>query len=203
MPTESEVAPPIVRQGTKKAAEQRGVTAVVHTPATGDPSMSKRLARVRAALRKSRHVAKPKATIAKDQIETFDVTFASMSERWAGASLGAVIAIEQGLPFSALDDIDALLPGTLRRIIPRSTLAAQKKKADTLTPAQGERLYQLGKVFGFATTVYGDTDSARRFLTRPHPMLDDRTPLDIALESGAGADLVVNLLGRGAYGGGA
>ena len=52
-------------------------------------------------------------------------------------------------------------------------------------------------------TVMGDKDRARRFLLNPHPMLGDRTPLDIALESGAGADLVVNLLGRGAYGGGA
>ena len=126
-----------------------------------------------------------------------------LSERWASPSLEAVTAIEQGLPFSALDDIDDLLPDTLRRIVPRSTLAAQKKKSDTLTPAQGERLYQAGKVFGFAMTVMGDKDRARRFLMRPHAMLGDRTPLDIALESGAGADLVVNLLGRGAYGGGA
>jgi putative toxin-antitoxin system antitoxin component (TIGR02293 family) len=135
--------------------------------------------------------------------ESATAAFTAMSESWANPSLEAVTAIEQGLPFSALDDIDDLLPDTLRRIIPRSTLAAQKKKSDTLTPSQGERLYQAGKVFGFAMTVFGDREKARRFLTRPHMMLDDRTPLDIALESGAGADLVVNLLGRGAYGGGA
>ena len=58
-----------------------------------------------------------------------------LSERWANPSLEAVAAIEQGLPFSALDDIEDVLPDTLRRIVPRSTLAAQKKKGDTLTPA--------------------------------------------------------------------
>lgn len=135
--------------------------------------------------------------------ETRHPVFAAQSESWANPSLEAVNAVEQGLPFSALDDLDDLLPDTLRRIIPRSTLAAQKKKGDTLTPAQSDRLYQAGKVFGFAMTVFRDREKARRFLTRPHMMLDDRTPLDIALESGAGADLVVNLLGRGAYGGGA
>ncbi len=139
---------------------------------------------------------------AKAKIASPDA-FIQMSKRWASPSLEAVTAIERGLPMGALDDIEVQLPDALRRIIPRSTLAAQKKKGDTLTAAQGERLYQAGKVFGFAATVLGDEDSARRFLTRPHPMLDDRTPLDIALESGAGADLVVNLLGRGAYGGGA
>lgn len=129
--------------------------------------------------------------------------FMAISQRWASPSLDVVTAIEEGLPFDGLDTIDDVLPDTLRRIIPRSTLAAQRKKADSLTPAQGERFYQAGKVFGFAVNVLGDEETARRFLTRPHPMLDDRTPIDIALESGAGADLVVNLLGRGAYGGGA
>ena len=51
--------------------------------------------------------------------------------------------------------------------------------------------------------IYHDEDKAREFLTRRHPMLKDQKSLDVALESGAGADMVINLLGRGAYGGGA
>ena len=66
-----------------------------------------------------------------------------------------------------------------------------------------DRLYQAGKVVGFAMQIYRDEEKVREFLTRRHPMLEDRTPLDVALESGVGADMVVNLLGRGAYGGGA
>jgi uncharacterized protein (DUF2384 family) len=42
----------------------------------------------------------------------------------------------------------------------------------------------------------------RSFLDRPHPMLDDKTPLDIALATGPGADAVINVLGRAAYSGG-
>jgi len=34
-------------------------------------------------------------------------------------------------------------------------------------------------------------------------MLDGKAPLDVALATGPGADVVINLLGRAAYGGGA
>ena len=36
----------------------------------------------------------------------------------------------------------------------------------------------------------------------PHPMLDNRAPLEVALATGLGADAVINLLGRAAYSGG-
>jgi len=41
----------------------------------------------------------------------------------------------------------------------------------------------------------------RDFLGRPHMMLDNQVPMDVALATGPGAD-AVNLLGRAAYGGG-
>lgn len=121
----------------------------------------------------------------------------------ASPSFAIAAHVARGLPVDALAGLDVVLPNIGNRIIPRSTLAAQKKKSDTLTLAQSERVYQVGKVLGFAVSVLGGEERARAFLSRPHPMLHDRTPLDVALESGAGADLVVNILGRGAYGGGA
>ena len=50
--------------------------------------------------------------------------------------------------------------------------------------------------------MFRDEAKVRDFLNRPHPMLDDRIPLELALATGPGADAVVNLLGRAAYGGG-
>ena len=35
-----------------------------------------------------------------------------------------------------------------------------------------------------------------RFLNRPHLLLGERTPLDVARESTAGADLVVRIIGE-------
>ncbi len=122
---------------------------------------------------------------------------------WAAPSLEAVTSIANGLSFMVLDGIEAQLPGVRDDIIPRSTRAAQKKKSDSLTPAQSESVYQVKKVLDFAAQIFQDEDKTHRFLTRPHPMLGNRPPLDLAIESGAGADLVINILGRGAYGGGA
>ena len=42
----------------------------------------------------------------------------------------------------------------------------------------------------------GDRQAVARFLNRPHPLLDGRTPLAVAKESTAGAELVVRLVGE-------
>ena len=57
-------------------------------------------------------------------------------------------------------------------------------------------------MFSFALDIYGAPERAREFLGRAHPMLDGKAPLDVALATSPGADLVINLLGRAAYGGG-
>ena len=116
-------------------------------------------------------------------------------------------SILDGLPVSALDRLAELVaPGDSRfkfRLIPKATLERRRKSAaQRLTSEEGDRLARLAKVFGFALDLYGEPDRARAFLTRPHPMLDGKPPLDVALATGPGADLVVNLLGRAAYGGG-
>lgn len=41
----------------------------------------------------------------------------------------------------------------------------------------------------------GDEGAATRFLERPHPLLDGRTPKEVAC-TGEGADRVVRLIGR-------
>ncbi|MGK2911473.1 MAG: antitoxin Xre/MbcA/ParS toxin-binding domain-containing protein [Sphingobium sp.] len=58
-------------------------------------------------------------------------------------------------------------------------------------------------MFSFALDIYKDPAKVRDFLGRAHPMLDDKAPLDVALATGPGADVVINVLGRAAYGGGA
>ncbi len=81
-------------------------------------------------------------------------------------------------------------------IIPRTTL--HRRKARTLTKDESEKLWALAKVLTEAQRIYGG-DAARlaRFLALEHPMLANRTPIDMALESMAGADLVLRLLSRG------
>lgn len=116
-------------------------------------------------------------------------------------------SIEDGLPVSALDRLaDNVAPDDARfkfRLIPKATLERRRRSSSQrLTSEEGDRLARLAKVFSFALELYVVPEKAREFLARPHPMLDGKPPLDVALSTGPGADLVINLLGRTAYGGG-
>jgi uncharacterized protein (DUF2384 family) len=63
-------------------------------------------------------------------------------------------------------------------------------------------LDKFAKVFAVGLEVFRDEAKVRSFLERPHPMLDDKPPLEVALATGPGADAVINLIGRAAYSGG-
>lgn len=115
-------------------------------------------------------------------------------------------SIEAGLPISALDRLaEAVAPKDARfkfRLIPKATLERRRRSAKPLTAEEGDRLARIAKVFVIALDIYQDPEKVRDFLRRPHMMLDGKTPLDVALATGPGADAVINLLGRAAYGGG-
>ena len=67
-------------------------------------------------------------------------------------------------------------------------------KSRSLSKEESERLFAVSKVFASVLQIYHrDTDLAAQFLTRPHPLLGGRRPLDLAIESSAGADLVIKL----------
>ncbi|WP_184714573.1 antitoxin Xre/MbcA/ParS toxin-binding domain-containing protein [Caulobacter sp.] len=114
-------------------------------------------------------------------------------------------SIEAGLPVAALEQFteimapdDALFK---YRLVPKATLQRRKKSTGRLTTDEGDRLVRLARVFSFAIEIYGSPDRAREFLRRPHTMLGGKPPLDVALTTSPGTDLVINLLGRLAYGG--
>lgn len=124
----------------------------------------------------------------------------------AGSPLALADRVEAGVPVEAVDQIaEVLAPddSTFKyRIVPKATLERRRRSRSRLTTEEGDRVARIGKVYEMAASIYHDANKAREFLTRPHVMLENRAPLDVALATGAGADAVVNLLGRAAYGGG-
>ena len=107
---------------------------------------------------------------------------------------------------SALDRVAALIaPDDARfkfRLVPKATLERRRNTTKRLTLEEGEKLARLAKVFSVALDIYRDAEKVREFLRRPHMMLDNKAPLDVALTTGPGADAVINVLGRAAYSGG-
>ena len=116
-------------------------------------------------------------------------------------------SVEKGLPVSALEKLAGRISpldvrGFTHRIVPKPTLERRRKEKQPLSTEESDRLARIAKVFAFALEVFRDDAKVRRFLDAPHPMLDEKAPLEIALGSGLGADAVINLLGRAAYSGG-
>jgi putative toxin-antitoxin system antitoxin component (TIGR02293 family) len=98
------------------------------------------------------------------------------------SDLDGVVA--RGLPRRALDACIARIwldrPSADKfkfLIVPRATYHRRRVlKAD-----ESERLERLARVVALAEKVWaGDRDAARVFLTSPHPMLDNRPPIDVA-----------------------
>lgn len=114
--------------------------------------------------------------------------------------LTLVRKVETGLPISAVRKIVRRIdPNELSvsvyDLIPKTTYYRIKDKKKPLSRDQSEKIFALSKVFSETLRQYhDDRESASMFLLRSHPLLGGRSPLDVARESTAGADLVLKLL---------
>jgi putative toxin-antitoxin system antitoxin component (TIGR02293 family) len=120
--------------------------------------------------------------------------------------LELALAIEEGLPVHVVDTVaETVAPGEgafRYMLVPKATLERKRKSASKkLSVDEGNRLFRVAEVYSFAEEVFGGEDRARTFLNRPHQMLDNKRPIDVAMATAPGADAVINILGRLAYGG--
>jgi putative toxin-antitoxin system antitoxin component (TIGR02293 family) len=123
--------------------------------------------------------------------------------RWAEFDdVRLVDKVARGLPVSTAETIVRRLDpdGNYLRvqdIVPKSTYYRSKEVGKPLTREQSERVLALSRVFHEALRQYHDDHkTAAMFLARPHPILGGRSPLEIARESIAGAQLVQKLLSQ-------
>jgi len=110
--------------------------------------------------------------------------------------------VSEGLPIRALDEAVRYVAGSGRaatalrdRIVPRATRARRTR----LRLAESERVERLARVMAIAEQVWEDREDAREFLREPHPMLDGKSPLEMA-ETELGARRVERLLMSLEYG---
>lgn len=116
--------------------------------------------------------------------------------------LRLVKRVESGLPVSTAQAIARRIDPTgahleVYDLIPKATYYRRKEQKKPLSKDQSEKIFALTKVFAETLRQYHDDhESASLFLSREHPLLEGRTPLDVARESTAGADLVLKLLDK-------
>lgn len=82
-------------------------------------------------------------------------------------------------------------------VVPEATLRRARKANKPLSRDISERLYEVGRVVAAVTNAYhGNQNAVTSFLNRPHPLLEDETPFDMARSSSAGTEAVLNLIRR-------
>ncbi|MGP8253627.1 MAG: antitoxin Xre/MbcA/ParS toxin-binding domain-containing protein [Terracidiphilus sp.] len=89
--------------------------------------------------------------------------------------------------------------GDARRVMFRIVPEATFKRRTRLSAAESERTERLARVIAAAEFAWNDRGDAREWLTRPHPELGQRTPLESAMTE-LGARRVEDLLDRLFYG---
>jgi putative toxin-antitoxin system antitoxin component (TIGR02293 family) len=93
-------------------------------------------------------------------------------------------AIGRGLPYAALKYVVGHFPERQKTrvqqiVMPRSTLQRREEEG-RLRPAESERLERIARLATLAEQVWESPDEAQRFLTTPHPQLDNQAPIDLA-----------------------
>ena len=132
-----------------------------------------------------------------------DVLGLPVKETASRSPFGLISRIEDGLPIGALDRVaHRLAPGDTQfkyRLISKASYE-RRKVALRLSSDEGTRLARVARVWSLALDVWQSESEARDFLFRPHPMLQDKRPIDVVIQSEIGAELVLDVLGSLKYG---
>lgn len=124
--------------------------------------------------------------LAEDSVTLFERTEAGLDVKYLKA-----ILTELELTAAELACLLGVSPSTLTRRI-----AAGKKEAQTLSPAESDRIFTILRVYRKAIALFeGDQDKARRWMRRPVRGLGNHVPIDM-LVTETGAHAVEQLIGR-------
>ena len=106
------------------------------------------------------------------------------------------MAVIAGLPMESLDLTAEYVAADLKdlsaikdRLVPRAT----RSRRERLKLGEGERVERLARLMAMAETVWEDEDDARAFMNEPHPLMEGKSPIEMA-ESELGARRVEQLL---------
>lgn len=112
--------------------------------------------------------------------------------------------IAEGLPITAVDRVASIVfegqKHLFGMIVSDATMKRRRKDKKPLSPENSERVERVARVWTVARDVFGGDDKSRRFMFKPHMLLDGKVPIEVAALNDVGADAVESLLGRLKYG---
>jgi len=83
--------------------------------------------------------------------------------------------------------------------LPISTMTRRLKTGARLSPDESDKVDRVAQAFKRAIELFGNEETAREWMSTKLLGLGDRTPLEL-LDSSAGYEMVLNTIGRIAYG---
>jgi putative toxin-antitoxin system antitoxin component (TIGR02293 family) len=78
-------------------------------------------------------------------------------------------------------------------VISSRTLQHRRHRREKLTVEESDRVFRIIRVLASAESVYGSRERALGWLRRPHPRLEERSPLSL-LKTDTGSRIVEELL---------
>lgn len=128
---------------------------------------------------------------------------ASVFQTEPDTPLGWVSTIRRGFPAEALDSLGKNIQATtteLALLLGISVhMLAQRRRKGLLSQHESERLFRVARVLARAEEVWGDVETAFRWLNSPIIVLRGAMPLSL-LDTEVGGELIMETLGRIEYG---
>jgi len=91
--------------------------------------------------------------------------------------------IERGIPLVALEEFAArsgfVMKDLMEVVIPLRTLKHRRQRQEPLNIDESDRLARVVRLYELAEKVFGDSEKARRWLSKPKARFIDRTPLSM------------------------
>jgi putative toxin-antitoxin system antitoxin component (TIGR02293 family) len=78
-------------------------------------------------------------------------------------------------------------------VIPSRTLQHRRSRREKLTLEESDRVLRIVRILSSAEAVYGNRERALAWLRKPHPRLEERSPLSL-VKTDTGSRIVEELL---------
>lgn len=130
-----------------------------------------------------------------------------LSSTWAvlgiSASAHLPVVIRRGLPFACARNVAAVLEVPMTQLFAlisiSPTTAHRRQKQRVFSSTESDRLARIARITADALRIFGDVETARRWLSRKHLVLGNAAPLEL-LDTDSGAEQVTDELTRIEFG---